>query len=115
LEKSKLPPTRVWHNGGFIFLRGKTQCCSFYYIYNKSIKKPPLRQARERYWQALQNMQTLEHIIELEESENYISAFEEYRKEFSVNQDFELWKSYYFFLWYIVVEDSALGIEKFVI
>lgn len=67
------------------------------------------------YWQALQNMQTLEHIIELEESENYISAFEEYRKEFSVNQDFELWKSYYFFLWYIVVEDSALGIEKFVI
>lgn len=60
-------------------------------------------------------MQKIDTIIELEESENYVSAFEEYQKAFSSNQDFELWKHYYFFLWYIVVEDFAVGLEKFVL
>ena len=56
----------------------------------------------------------MEHILDLEESENYISAFEEYQKQFDANNDFEFWKHYYFFLWYIVVEDLPLKLESFV-
>jgi len=59
-------------------------------------------------------MQTLDNIIELEESENYISAFEEYQKQFSFSEDFELWKHYYFFLWYMNVEEFALNVEDFI-
>jgi hypothetical protein len=59
-------------------------------------------------------MRTLDEIIDLEESENYISAFDEYQKCFSLIQDFELWKHYYFFLWYITVEDLPLKMETFV-
>jgi hypothetical protein len=60
-------------------------------------------------------MPTLDNILELEHSENYISAFKEYQKQFSISQDFKLWKHYYFFLWYVNVEDSALKIEDFVL
>jgi hypothetical protein len=59
-------------------------------------------------------MKTLYNIIELEESENYISALEQYQKQFSFNEDFELWKHYYFFLWYINVEEFALHMEAFI-
>ena len=56
----------------------------------------------------------MRYLLELEETDNYIFAFEEYQKQYSVDKDFQVWKHYYFFLWYIIVEDFPLGLASFI-
>ena len=57
---------------------------------------------------------TLKYILQLETDSNFEAALNEYRQLFRSNiEDLELWKFYYFFLWYISVEDIALGLENF--
>jgi hypothetical protein len=53
-------------------------------------------------------------IIELEHHENYQNALNNYRKLYSNFNNLDVWKYYYFFLWYITVEDLPLGLQEFV-
>lgn len=54
-------------------------------------------------------------ILELEEKEDFQAALDAYRIKYKSNpDDFEVWKFYYFFLWYINVEDFPLGLQGFV-
>ncbi|RZJ69691.1 hypothetical protein [Flavobacterium sp.] len=54
-------------------------------------------------------------ILKLEADRNYIPALEEYRKAYAENpSDYRLWRHYYFFLWYLTVEDYPLGLQDFV-
>lgn len=57
----------------------------------------------------------MEHILQLEDNEEFILALENYRKEYSQTKDFEIWKNYYFLLWYILAEDFPLGLQHFVV
>jgi len=58
----------------------------------------------------------LPEIIELEDNELIQNALEKYQQLYLTSQDdFEVWKHYYFFLWYISVEEVPLEIEAFII
>jgi hypothetical protein len=49
-----------------------------------------------------------------EDENDFESAFLGYKKTFDPDcPDFELWRSFYFFLWYCLVEDSFLKCEEF--
>ncbi|WP_139149711.1 hypothetical protein [Flavobacterium caeni] len=51
----------------------------------------------------------------MEKDEKYILAYEEYKKAyFKESENFDLWKNYYFFLWYIMAEDTALKLTNFI-
>jgi hypothetical protein len=57
----------------------------------------------------------LNTILQLEDKEDFQAALNEYRKSYSANpDDFIRWKHYYFFLWYLNVEGSPLGVDDFV-
>jgi len=56
----------------------------------------------------------LETVYELEDENDFESAFLIYKKTFELDsQDFQLWRSFYFFLWYCLVEEGFLKSEKF--
>lgn len=54
----------------------------------------------------------LENILDLEEQEKFEEAFHEY--ESLDLKEFDNWKHYYFFLWYLIVEDYPLGVAELV-
>lgn len=57
---------------------------------------------------------SLEAAWKLEDQNDLESAYLIYRKSFDqAKHEFALWRSYYFFLWYCLVEEGMLGIEKF--
>ncbi|WP_341226947.1 hypothetical protein [uncultured Arcticibacterium sp.] len=57
----------------------------------------------------------LKAILQLENEEKYEAALTKYRQAyFEKPSDFEIWKHYYFFLWYLNVEDGSLGLQEFV-
>jgi hypothetical protein len=56
----------------------------------------------------------LEIVYALEDENDFESVFLIYRKTFELDrQDFQLWRSFYFFLWYCLVEDGFLKCENF--
>ena len=58
----------------------------------------------------------LKEIIELEDKELFQNALDKYQQLYAASSnDFEVWKHYYFFLWYISVEEIPLEIEAFII
>jgi hypothetical protein len=58
----------------------------------------------------------LETAYTLEDENDFEGAFLLYRNAFDMDrQDFQLWRSFYFFLWYCLVEDGFLKCEKFIL
>ena len=58
----------------------------------------------------------LETAYTLEDENDFESAFLLYRNAFDMDrEDFQLWRSFYFFLWYCLAEDGFLKCEKFIL
>jgi hypothetical protein len=56
-------------------------------------------------------LQSLQHIFQLEDSEQFDKAFEAYHELYSTNKtDYEVWKHFYFFLW-TAIEDAPSSFQ----
>jgi hypothetical protein len=56
----------------------------------------------------------LDIVHSLEDQNDFETSFLTYKKEFHSDKlDFQLWRSFYFFLWYCLFEEVCLDCEKF--